>query len=117
MRALRHALLALARGVFRPVLSLLFTSLRTRAARVCLCSARKARASGGCFLATSRKAQERALATMSSLSVVRREQIFSTLRRSSGFPRRLSATVLTSAVRLHQRSLLRAHVATILSES
>jgi hypothetical protein len=115
VRTLLH--LFLARGVFRPVLSLLSTSLRTRAARAWLCSRRKALACAGCFLATSCKAQERAFTTMSSRSGASRVQIFATLRRSSGSPRRLSATVLTSAARLYQRSLLRAHVAIVLSES
>ena len=40
----------------------------TREERACLCSARKLPASTGCFFAISRKAQERALITMSSLS-------------------------------------------------
>jgi hypothetical protein len=115
VRTLLH--LFLARGVFRPVLSLLSTSLRTRAARAWLCSRRKALACAGCFLATSCKAQERAFTTMSSLSAASKVQIFDTLRRSSGFPRRLNATVLTSAVRLHQRSSLRAHLAIVLSET
>jgi hypothetical protein len=55
--------------------------------------------------------------TMSSLSAASRVQMWTTRKRSPESPRRLSATVLTSAVRLHQRFSLRPQVMTPSSES
>jgi hypothetical protein len=91
-----------ARRAFRPVVNLLSTSRMTRAARTSLCLVMSLRTFSGCFLESSRKAQERAFTTISSRS--NRAQTSATLRTSSSSPRRLSATVLTSAVRLHHKS-------------
>jgi hypothetical protein len=94
------------RGFFNPVAILFRTSRITRDANIPLCCARNFRASLSCFFASSRSAQDNALTTISSRSDTAKAQISITLRTSSTSPRRLSATVLTSAARRHHRSWL-----------
>ena len=97
------------RGDLRPVVSLLVTSRRTRAARRWPCADRNMRTARGLRLASSRSAHDIAFTTMSSRSSTSSEHTAS-VRRASPVaevaPRdfALSGTVATNAARRRHRS-------------